>query len=88
MSNELKYLAMRAATGALDRRAFMGRAAALGVSTAMAGSLLSSAAYAAGPNKGGLIKAGLGGGESTNSSIQQRSQVRYPSHLVAVGAIH
>jgi len=67
MSKELEYLAKRAATGLLDRRAFMGRAASLGVSTAMAGGLLSSAAYAAGPNKGGLIKAGLGGGESTNS---------------------
>lgn len=67
MSNELKYLAMRAASGKLDRRAFMGRAAALGVSSALAGSMLTSSARAAGPNKGGLIKAGLGGGESTNS---------------------
>jgi len=36
MSDVLKYLAMRAASGALDRLAFMGRAAALGVSTAVA----------------------------------------------------
>ncbi len=67
MSKELEYLAKRAAAGRLDRRAFMGRAAALGVSTSLAGGLLSSAAFAAGPNKGGLIKAGLQGGESTNS---------------------
>ena len=67
MSNELKYLAMRAATGKLDRRAFMGRAAALGVTGAVANSLMSSAAFAAGPVKGGILKAGLSGGESTNS---------------------
>lgn len=67
MSNELKYLAGRTVVGAMDRRAFMGRAAALGVTSAFASSMLSSAAKAAGPQKGGLIQAGLSGGESTNS---------------------
>ncbi|MEH6631219.1 MAG: ABC transporter substrate-binding protein [Halopseudomonas aestusnigri] len=67
MSNKLNYLAARAVGGKLDRREFMGRAAALGVTGAMATSLLTSTAMAAGPKKGGLIKAGLQGGESTNS---------------------
>lgn len=67
MSNELDYLSKRVAVGKMGRRAFMGRAAALGVSTAMATGLLSSAALAAGPIKGGILKCGMQGGESTNS---------------------
>ncbi|WP_417433527.1 ABC transporter substrate-binding protein [Kiloniella sp.] len=67
MTQHINYLAKLAAQGKLDRREFMGKAAAVGVSTAAAGSLLSSAAMAEGPKKGGTLKAGLGGGESTNS---------------------
>lgn len=67
MSNELDYLSKRVAAGKMHRRAFMGRAAALGVSSAMATSLLTSAAHAAGPVKGGHMKIGMQGGESTNS---------------------
>ena len=44
MSNELNYLLSRAAKGLMSRREFVGRAGALGVSAAMASSLLSSAA--------------------------------------------
>ncbi len=67
MSNELEYLSHRVAAGKLSRRDFLGRAAALGVGATVANSLLGSAAMAAGPVKGGLLKAGLQGGESTNS---------------------
>ncbi len=67
MSKELEYLAGRAAAGVIDRRAFLGRAAALGVSATFANTLLSSSVMAAGPKKGGLLKAGVSGGESTNS---------------------
>ena len=67
MSNELEFLSHRVARGKLDRRAFLSRAAALGVSATFANSLLASAARAAGPVKGGVLKAGLVGGESTNS---------------------
>ncbi|BCH34092.1 peptide ABC transporter substrate-binding protein [Mesorhizobium sp. L-8-10] len=66
MSSELEYLARRVAVGKISRRAFLGRAAALGASTAFAGSLLGGAARAAGPQKGGTLKAGLVGGESTD----------------------
>ena len=67
MSNELDFLSRRVAAGKLSRRDFLGRAAALGVTATFANSLLSSAARAAGPVKGGILKAGLQGGESTNS---------------------
>ena len=67
MSNELDFLSRRVAKGKLSRRDFLGRAAALGVSATFANSLLASAARAEGPVKGGIIKAGLVGGESTNS---------------------
>lgn len=65
--DELKYLGRKVATGALNRRDFMGRASALGLTAAAASTLLADAAKAAGPNKGGILRAGLQGGESTNS---------------------
>src|SRR6478609_8371510 len=67
MSNELEFLSRRVAAGKLSRRDFLGRAAALGIAAPFANTLLSNAARAAGPVKGGTIKAGLVGGESTNS---------------------
>jgi peptide/nickel transport system substrate-binding protein len=67
MSRELEYLSHRVAVGKMSRRDFLGRAAALGVTSLVANSLLGSAAYAAGPIKGGVLKVGLQGGESTNS---------------------
>lgn len=66
MSKELEFLSRRVASGKLNRRDFLGRAAALGVSAAFANTLLSDAARAEGPVKGGLFKAGLQGGESSN----------------------
>ena len=65
--DELKYLGARVAKGALSRRDFMGRASALGLTAAGASTLLADAVKAAGPNKGGHIKVGSIGGESTNS---------------------
>ncbi|WP_102225059.1 ABC transporter substrate-binding protein [Acidimangrovimonas sediminis] len=67
MNDELRYLAARAATGGLSRRAFLGRAAALGVTTIAAGTMLSDAARAAEPKKGGSLTMGLGGGNSTDT---------------------
>ena len=67
MANELDFLSRRVAQGKFSRREFLGRAAALGVSATFANSLLAGAARAQGPVKGGIIKAGLVGGESTNS---------------------
>ena len=67
MNDEFKYLLSRTARGLHSRREFLGRAGALGVSAAMANSLLASAVRAEGPKMGGLLRAGMAGGESTNS---------------------
>ncbi len=67
MNDELRYLLARTAQGKHSRRAFLGRAGALGVSAAMANTLLASAVRASGPTRGGHLKIGLQGGESTNS---------------------
>lgn len=67
MSNELEHLVKLVARGRHSRRDFLGRAAALGVGAAAANSMIVGAARAEGPQKGGTLKVGLQGGESTNS---------------------
>ena len=67
MPRELEFMSQQVAAGRLSRREFLGRAAALGVTVASANLLLGEAARAAGPIKGGTLKAGLVCGESTNS---------------------
>jgi peptide/nickel transport system substrate-binding protein len=66
VASELDYLGTLVRGNRLSRRDFLGRAAALGVSTAMAGTLYAQAARAQTPVRGGLLKAGMQGGESTN----------------------
>jgi peptide/nickel transport system substrate-binding protein len=67
MSRELDFLSRHVVAGRLSRRDFLGRAAALGVSATLANSLISSAAKAQTAVKGGILKAGMVGGEATNS---------------------
>jgi len=67
MTDQLDYYKTRVTAGKMTRREFMGKAAALGVSAAVAGTLFADAAHAAGPVKGGTFKMGVQGGESTNS---------------------
>jgi peptide/nickel transport system substrate-binding protein len=67
MTKELDYLSKRVASGGMDRRAFMGRAAALGVSATAASGMLASAARAQGAVKGGTLKIGMNGGASTDT---------------------
>jgi peptide/nickel transport system substrate-binding protein len=67
MSSELNHILKQAVAGRMSRRDFVGRAGALGVSTAMAGAMLTTAARADEPVKGGLMRAGMAGGESTNT---------------------
>ncbi|RWN50291.1 ABC transporter substrate-binding protein [Mesorhizobium sp.] len=67
MNDELGFLSERFANCKLSRRDFLGRAAALGATAAFANSLLASAARAAGPVKGGVLKAGIEGGAATDS---------------------
>jgi peptide/nickel transport system substrate-binding protein len=51
----------------VTRRQFMGRAAALGVSTAIATSMFATSSKAAMAKKGGRLRLGLGGGSTTDS---------------------
>jgi len=66
MSKELEHLSLMVVRGQLNRRDFIGRAAALGLAAPLATQLLSSTAKA-NPVKGGHFIMGLNGGESTNS---------------------
>ena len=77
MSRELDFLAREAVRGRLNRREFLGRAAALGLTLPAATQLLSSTALAQGPQKGGDLLVGMVGGESTNSldPAEQLTQV-------------
>lgn len=67
MTNELKYLSQQVARQRLDRRSFLGRAGALGLSAAAANTLLSGAVMAQGAIKGGTIRVAIEGGSSTDS---------------------
>ncbi|NVK13849.1 MAG: twin-arginine translocation signal domain-containing protein, partial [Rhodobacteraceae bacterium] len=67
MNRHMQYLASQAAAGKLSRRDFLGKAAALGFTAVSANLLLSTAAKAAGPQKGGTIRLGLQGGSTTDS---------------------
>lgn len=67
MTRELDFLAREAVRGRLNRREFLGRAAALGFTATMASQLLAGTALAQAPQRGGALKCGLVGGEATNS---------------------
>ncbi|WP_425046284.1 ABC transporter substrate-binding protein [Primorskyibacter sp. S87] len=67
MKDQIDYMAGRVTAGKMTRREFMGKAAALGISAVVASNLYATAAKAAGPVKGGTIRMGIQGGESTNS---------------------
>lgn len=86
MNDELRYLLSRTVKGTYSRRAFLGRATAMGLTAAMANTVLATAVRAEGPKKGGTLKIGLQGGESTNSldPALAASQVPY-SNLRMIG---
>lgn len=67
MSSELNHLLSLATKGKMSRREFVSRAGAIGVSAAVAGTLLTTAARADTPVKGGVLRAGVQGGQSTDS---------------------
>ena len=67
MSDQLDQMIARVRKGAMTRREFVGRTSAMGVSAALAGALFTKAAHAEEPKKGGIIRVGMQGGESTNS---------------------
>ncbi|WP_099864180.1 ABC transporter substrate-binding protein [Pararhizobium haloflavum] len=67
MSDYTRYLSRQVTRGRMSRREFLGRSAALGITAATANSIFSTAVRAQAPQKGGALKMGLVGGESTNS---------------------
>ncbi len=67
MSDQLDLMIARVRLGTVTRREFVGRTTAMGVSAALAGALFTKAANADEPKKGGTLRAGVAGGESTNS---------------------
>ncbi len=67
MSDHNAYLEWLAKRPGMSRREFMGRAAALGVTTALAGSMASRAGLAATGKKGGFARIGLAHGATTDS---------------------
>ncbi len=64
--NELEYWTQQIKKGRIARREFLGRAAALGVTTALATSLLTKVGIGAEPKKGGLFRIGIGHGSTTD----------------------
>ncbi len=67
MTDLVNHLAREAARGRISRREFLGRAAALGVVPAVAGTMLSKAVMAQGPQKGGTLKLGMATGATTDA---------------------
>ncbi len=65
--SELNYWLQQIEKGRISRREFMGRAAALGVSTALATTMLGRAGLAAEPKRGGFARIGLADGATTDS---------------------
>ncbi|MDP5217968.1 ABC transporter substrate-binding protein [Ruegeria sp. 2205SS24-7] len=84
MNDQLDYLSGRVTAGKMTRREFMGKAAALGVSAAVASTMFAKAAKAADPVKGGTFRQGIQGGESTNT----QDPALYASDVPIAGGFH
>lgn len=68
MNHHMKDLTAKVVEGVMTRREFVSRAAALGVTAAVANSMLAGAAHAqATPVVGGTFRMGIQGGESTST---------------------
>jgi peptide/nickel transport system substrate-binding protein len=64
---QLTWLQQRLTAGKISRREFMGRAAALGVTTALATTLAGQAVKAATPKSGGRMKLAMGHGSTSDT---------------------
>ncbi|QPM92371.1 ABC transporter substrate-binding protein [Pseudooceanicola algae] len=67
MNDKVKNLRGTTALPGLSRRSFLGRASAAALTVAGANLMLAGKAHAQEPVKGGTLKMGIGGGESTDS---------------------
>ncbi|MES0827635.1 ABC transporter substrate-binding protein [Ruegeria sp. SCPC11] len=79
--DSVKHLAATCAKGKMSRREFLSRAAMLGVSAVVANGLLTQELRAAVPSKGGTLKLGLAGGESTNTLDPAAALSQVPYHV-------
>lgn len=67
MNDELAKMIGFIDAGGLSRRGFLTRTAAFGATAVIAGSVMGGKASAQEPKQGGILKMGLGGGESTDT---------------------
>jgi peptide/nickel transport system substrate-binding protein len=67
MSDKLDLLLDHIDQTRLNRRSFLNRSAAFGLTAALGTSMLPKGAWAEEPKKGGTLKLGLGGGETTDA---------------------
>ena len=67
MTDYTKYLTSQVSLGKMNRREFMGRAAAFGITLTVAGTMFDTAARAQEPKRGGNLKLGLEGAAATDS---------------------
>ncbi|MCX8508296.1 MAG: ABC transporter substrate-binding protein, partial [Rhodobacteraceae bacterium] len=67
MNDDLAKLIGFIDAGGLSRRSFLTRSAAFGATAVLAGTAMGSKASAAEPKRGGILKMGLGGGETTDT---------------------
>ncbi|MGY9047907.1 MAG: ABC transporter substrate-binding protein, partial [Rhodobacterales bacterium] len=67
MNDELRYMLARTVQGKMNRRNFLGRAAAVGLTASAASTMLATGLKAQTPQKGGVLKIGMQGGGSTDS---------------------
>jgi peptide/nickel transport system substrate-binding protein len=67
MKDDLARLLDFIDAGGLSRRSFLGRTAAFGAAAVIGASAIGGPARAQEPKKGGILKMGLGGGESTDT---------------------
>ncbi len=83
MKKRILHYAAAVSGGRMSRRDFMSRAAALGVSASAASGILAGAARAQEPKKGGHLKLGLGGGESSNTLDPALTLSQAPYNVIA-----
>lgn len=67
MKDQLDHLLDHIEAMRMNRRSFLNRSAAFGLTAALGTSLMAKGAMAQEPKKGGILKMGLGGGESTDA---------------------
>lgn len=67
MKDDLAKLIDWIDAGGMNRRAFLGRVSAFGLAAALGSAVVPGQARADEPKKGGVLKIGLGGGESTDA---------------------